>query len=64
MFQHLHRPTFQGFRQEGVVSVGKGLGADVPGLVPPKAFDVHQQSHELGNGHGGVGVIQLDRSLW
>ena len=30
VIQHDHRPPLQGLREEGVVCVGEGLGADVP----------------------------------
>ena len=39
------------------------LGADAPGFVPTQALHIHQQSHHLWDGHGGVGVVQLDGNL-
>lgn len=32
VFKEVHRPAFQGFRQDGVVGVGTGTNHDVPGL--------------------------------
>lgn len=32
VFEEVHRPAFQGFRQDGVVGVGAGPNHDVPGL--------------------------------
>ena len=40
-FQHADRPALQGLRQEGVVRIGKGLGTDVPCLVPAHSFQIH-----------------------
>lgn len=31
--------------------------------VPVQLLDVHKDSHQLGDGHGRVGVIQLDGNL-
>ncbi len=36
--EHGHGPPLQGLRQQGVVGVGKGLGAHVPGLFPANFF--------------------------
>ena len=32
-------------------------------LVPRKLLQVHEDAHELGDGQGGVGVVQLDGHL-
>ena len=53
-------PLFQGLGQKGVVGIGEdGLG-HVPGLFPFHALLVHEIAHELGDGDGGMGVVELD----
>ncbi len=47
MLEHADRPALQGLGQEGVVGVGEGLGADLPGFVPAQMLQVHQDAHQL-----------------
>lgn len=63
MLEHAHWPALQGFREEGVVGISEGPGADVPRFVPTEMFLVHEETHQLRDGHGWVSVIQLDSSL-
>lgn len=35
----------------------------IPHIIPCQLLLVHQDPHQLGNGHGRVGVIQLDGHL-
>ena len=63
VLEHLHRPSLQGLRKEGVVSVGKCLGADAPGFVPTEFLLVHEDVHEFRDRHGWMSVIKLDRHL-
>jgi len=46
-----------------VVGVGEHLLADVEGFVPAKAALIQQDAHHLGDGQGGVGIVQLDGHL-
>ena len=43
-----------------MVGVGERLGHDGPGVLPPQVVLVHEQSHELGDGQNGVGVVELN----
>ncbi len=61
--EHADWPALQGFRQESVVGVREGVGADIPCLVPAQLLHVHQETHQLRDGHGRVSVVQLDCSL-
>ena len=61
--QHVDGPAFQGLREQGVVGVGKGLRDDAPGLLPLELLLVHEDSHELGDAEGRVGVVKLDSHL-
>lgn len=61
--KHAHWPALQSLGQEGVVSIGEGLGADAPGLIPAQLLEVHQNTHQFRDRHGRVSVIQLDGSL-
>ena len=53
-------PLFQRLRHDGVVGVGKGLLGDLPAFFPAVAAVVHQDAHQLRDGKGGVGIIELD----
>ena len=59
----LHAPALQGLAHDGVVGVAQGAGGDVPGLVPLVVVLVHEQTHELGNAEGGMGVVDVDGYL-
>ena len=59
VIQHGHRPPLQGLREEGVVCVGEGLSADVPGLGPSQVLLVQKDPHQLWDGEGWVGVVEL-----
>ena len=61
--EDVHIPLLQSLGHDGVVGVGEDLLADVEGLVPAKAALVQQNAHHLGDGEGGVGIVQLDRDL-
>ncbi len=58
--EEVQGPAFEGLGQEGVVGVGDAFGGDAPGLLPLHADLVEQEAHQLGHGHGGVGVVELD----
>jgi len=53
-------PAFEGFGEEGVVGVAEGGDGLSPGEVPGDALFVDEDAHELGDGDGGVGVVELD----
>jgi hypothetical protein len=59
--EHRQRPGFQRLRQQGVVGVAEGGHRDFPGLVPGQVVLVDQEPHQLGDGDGRVGVVELDR---
>ena len=63
LLYHGHWPALQGLRQQSMVGVGKGLGADCPGLLPANLLEVHEDTHQLCDGHGRVSVIQLNGNL-
>jgi hypothetical protein len=46
-----------------VVGVGVDLAGDGPGLLPGEPLVVHEDSHELGDTEGGMGVVELDGDL-
>ena len=52
-------PLLQRLGQDGVVGVGAGLGHLLHRRVHGQA-PAHQQAHQLGDDHGGVGVVDLD----
>ena len=56
-------PLFQRLHQHGVVGVGEGAADDGFGFVPAQAVVVHQYAHQLGDGDGGMGVVDVDGHL-
>ena len=56
-------PLLQRLHQHGVVGVGEGAAADGLRLVPAHAVIVHQYAHQLRDGHGGMGVVDVDGHL-
>ena len=63
MAEKPHWPFLQGFRQQGVVGKGEGLAGDIPRLFPLHGVLVDQKAHQLGDGDGGVGVVELHGKL-
>jgi hypothetical protein len=57
------RPRFQRFRHERVVGVREDALRDGPRTIPAEVVKVHQQSHQLGDGDGRVGIVQLNGDL-
>jgi hypothetical protein len=64
--QHLEpaqRPSFQRLGQQRVVGVGERASGEVPCLVPSELRLIEQDPHQLGHGHAGMGVVELDCDL-
>ncbi len=57
------RPGLEGLGHQRVVGVGQGAPGQVPRFVPAQAGLVEQDPHQLGDGHRGVGVVELDGDL-
>ena len=61
--QTLHEPHWPGFKrlgEQGVIGVGQGFDRDLPGGTPLHAVFIDQQAHQLCDGNGRMGVIELD----
>ncbi len=63
MSHEIHRPLLQGLGQDGVVGVRHGLSGDGPRLVPRKLVLVQKEAHELRDGQGRMGVVELEHRL-
>ena len=64
--QPLHqrdRPALQRLGQQRVIGIGDRVGGDAPRLVPGDLVQIDQDAHQLGDGDGGMRVVQLDRRL-
>ena len=62
--QHLEQldwPALQSLRKQRVIGVRQRAQGDVPGLIPGELRLIEKNTHQLGNGHGWVRVIHLDR---
>ena len=64
LFEQADPPDFQRFRQQGVVGIGHAIRCDFPGFVPAQPMFVHEQAHQFGNGHRGMGVVQLEHAFF
>ena len=60
MIEPFERPCFQCLGQQRMVRIGERPLRQVPGLIPSQMRLVEQDTHKFGNGHGWMGVIQLD----
>ena len=58
--KHGQRPRLQCLGQQRVVGIGHRRDRDPPGGVPIQAAVVDQQAHQLSDGDGRVGVVELD----
>ena len=56
-------PFLQSLRQYSVVGVSKGLGDNVPCLIPIKTLQIDQDALQLDNGQSRMGVVELDSHL-
>ena len=58
--EEILRPALQGLGHDGMVGIGHGAGDQIPSRVPGIAALIQQDAHQLGNGQGGVGVVDVD----
>ena len=56
-------PLLQSFSHNGVVGVSKGVGNDVPALVPAVAAVIEENTHKLGDSKSGVSIVDVDSNL-
>ena len=56
--QKIHIPALERFAHDGVVRVGENAAGDSKGAVKVDALG-HEQTDELGDGHGGMGIVEL-----
>ena len=56
-------PLFECLCHDGVVGVGKGIGHDVPRLIPAVAAVIEQNAHQLRHSERRVGVVDVDGDL-
>lgn len=62
--EHILVPAFQRLGHDGVVGVGKGVADNLPRLVPRITALIQQDAHQLRNGKGRVGVVDVDGVLF
>src|SRR5262249_26343646 len=53
-------PLFERLGQQRVVRVRERPPREVPGLIPPEMRLVEQDPHQLGDGNGGMRIVELD----
>ncbi len=58
-----HGPLLQRLGEQRVVGVAEGQLHDGPGGVPAELLLIDKDALELGDGHRGMGVVQLHRDL-
>ena len=54
-----HAPLFESLGEQRVVGVAEGRGDDGPGVFPGEIMLVEEDADELGDGDGGVRVVEL-----
>ena len=64
LFQILQGPFFKGFRQDGVVGVCAGLAHYRNGLIHAKRLFLHQDTNQLRDHHGRMGIVDLDHRMF
>ena len=63
VLQKFDTPTFECFRQQGVVGIGHGFPGNIPGRIPVYLMLVNQKPHQFRHGNGGMSVIELYRGF-
>ena len=64
MLHHFKRPFFQRLAQNGMVRIGEGSADNAPRIVPSHAFLVHQNPHQLRNGNGRMGIVDMNLDIF
>ena len=59
ILEHFNRPALQGLGQNGVVGIGTSFLCHFPRSLEVDALDIDQEAHQLRNGQGRVGIVQL-----
>ncbi len=63
VFEPLHRPFLQRFRQQRVIRVSQRALRELPRVVPVQLRLVQQQPHQFGHGQSRMCVVELDGGL-
>lgn len=61
--KQIFRPAFERFAHHCVVGIGKRVGYDPPGIIPAVAALIKQNTHQLGDCHSGVRIVDMNRYL-
>lgn len=65
VLKHAARPSFKSFRQNSVICVSTRSDCYIPSSFPRQSFYIDQNPHQLWDGEGGMGVVQLDGNfIW
>ena len=65
LLEVVHGPGLQGFRQDSVVGISAGPRNHLDGVIHFHAVLCGEKTNQLGNDHGGMGVVDLDdRIVW
>src|SRR5690349_11738435 len=56
----INAPFLQRLRQQGVIGVSESRARYIPCFFPAKSMFIHEQTHQLSNGDGGMRVVKLD----
>lgn len=57
ILEHGNGPLLHGLGKDRVVGECKGLGHNIPGIIPAQHLLVHQQTLEFDNGESGMGIL-------
>ena len=46
-----------------MVGIGKGMGDDLPGLLPRNVVGIHEDTHQFRNRQSRMGIVELNDDL-
>ena len=63
VLEHFNRPAFKRLGQNSVIGIGASFLGHFPRGLEVDALDIDQEAHQLGNGQGRVGIVQLTKGF-
>ena len=61
--EQVDRPLLKCLSHNRMVGICTGSGGDIPCLVPAETIVIQKDTHQLRDGHGRMGIVQLEGNL-
>ncbi len=58
--EQVNGPFLQSLCHDGMVGIRAGSGGDIPGFVPAQIIIIQQDTHQFGNRHRRMGIVELE----